>query len=162
LGDAAAGWRILDGKLKARGAARKFLTSRFLKPIARLSAGQALSAMRAAAAAIDISDGLIQDLKHVLEQSAVGAEIHADSIPLSAAYNSVMRGELDLALTGGEDYELLFCIRPGHTERELSRKLGVTVTRIGRIVRGRAAISLVGARAPRIGAAGFDHLKARG
>ena len=70
VGDAAVGLRILQGELRARGAARKFLVDRFLNPTARLAAGLALARMRPAPAAIDLSDGLWQDLGHILERSA--------------------------------------------------------------------------------------------
>ncbi len=72
LGDAAAGWRILERKLRPVGPERSFLVARFLKPAARLAAGQALARMSPAPAAIDISDGLLQDLGHILERSGVG------------------------------------------------------------------------------------------
>jgi thiamine-monophosphate kinase len=160
LGDAAAGWRILEGKLKAAGSHRKFLAARFLKPAARLDAGQALARIRPAPAAIDISDGMLQDLGHILDRSGVGAKIDPDAIPISPAYKSVMRGAIDLALTGGDDYELLFCIRPGYSERELTARLGVAVRRIGTIVRGRPEISLVGTHPRRLPIArGFDQLR---
>jgi thiamine-monophosphate kinase len=147
VGDAPAGWRILSRRLAAAGAPRKVLVLRALRPAARLAAGQALAKMRPAPAAIDISDGLLQDLGHILERSHVGAEIDTDAIPLSRAYRAVLGDDLELALTGGEDYELLFCIRPGNTERELARRLGVGVRRIGKIVRGRPSVSLKGRRA---------------
>jgi thiamine monophosphate kinase len=63
------------------------------------------------------------------------------------------------ALTGGEDYELIFCARPGHSEAELSRRLRVAVRRIGRIVRGKR-LNVIGANAPI--AAGWDQLRSRG
>ena len=131
LGDAALGWRILAGKLKTRGnakearAARKYLVDRFLSPQARLYAGQRLAALRPAPAAIDVSDGLMQDLGHILERSGVGAEIDASRIPISPAYRALMGDDLVHALTGGEDYELIFCVKPGHSESELSRRLRV-------------------------------------
>ena len=163
LGDAAAGWRILEGKLKAAGANRNFLVGRFLEPAARLAAGQALARMRPAPAAIDISDGMLQDLGHVLERSGVGAQIDPGAIPVSRAYQSVMRGArnaIGLALSGGEDYELLFCMRPGYSQPELTRRLGVAVRRIGTIVRGRPRISLVGPSAGRLPKLrGWDQLR---
>jgi thiamine-monophosphate kinase len=165
VGDAALGWRILAGKLRARGAPRKFLVDRFLKPAARLAAGQRLARIKPAPAAIDISDGLWQDLGHVLERSGVAAEIEAGAIPLSPAYCAVAGDDRELALSGGEDYELLFCVRPGHSEAALTRRLGVPVRRIGKIIRGRGA-TLIGhdaARtkiAPRAG--GWDQLRAQG
>ncbi len=156
VGDAAAGWRILAGKLRARGPARRHLLSRYLVPRARIDAGRRLATLRPAPAAIDISDGLLQDLGHILERSRVGAEIDPESIPTSKAYNELMGSDLSLALGGGEDYELLFCARPGHSERRLSRLLGIPVRRIGRIVRGRG-IRLKGGAMP--GIAGWDQLR---
>jgi thiamine-monophosphate kinase len=165
LGDAALGWRILAGKLKLRGdakknrAAKKHVVDRFLRPDARLDAGQRLAALRPAPAAIDVSDGLMQDLGHILERSGVGAEIDASRIPVSPAYRALMGGDLVHALTGGEDYELIFCMKPGHSESALSRRLGVEVRRIGRIVRGKR-LKVIGADAPIV--AGWDQLRPRG
>jgi thiamine-monophosphate kinase len=169
LGDAALGWRILAGKLKARGsapinlrryrAAKKFLIARFLRPDARLRAGQSLASIRPAPAAIDVSDGLMQDLGHILERSGVGAEIDASRIPLSPAYRALMGADPVHALTGGEDYELIFCLGPGRDQADLSRRLRVPVRRIGRIVRG-SRLKVIGASTPI--AAGWDQLRSRG
>ncbi|MFZ0887822.1 MAG: AIR synthase-related protein, partial [Candidatus Binataceae bacterium] len=141
--------------------ARSFLVRRALTPTARLAAGQALSRMRPAPAAIDISDGLLRDLRHILERSSVGAEIDTDAIPLSPAYRAAMRGDLELALGGGEDYELLFCLRHRYSEAELTRKLAVPAHRIGTIVRGRPAVVLKGrtGRQPMPSVAGWDQLR---
>ena len=161
LGDAALGWRILAGKLNAKKnyAARKYLVERFIRPSARLYAGQRLAVLRPAPAAIDVSDGLMQDLGHILERSGVGAEIDASRIPISPAYRELMGGDLTHALTGGEDYELIFCARPGYREAALSRRLRVAVRRIGTIVRGKQ-LKLIGASAPID--AGWDQLRSRG
>lgn len=161
LGDAALGWRILDGKIHARGAARRFLIDRFLNPVARVAAGMRLARIRPAPAAIDLSDGLWQDLGHLLERSGVGAEIDAAAIPLSPAYRAVAGDDRTLAIGGGEDYELLFALRAAQSSAELSRRLGVAVSRIGRIVRGRGA-RLIGADEVGTPAlAGWDQLKER-
>jgi len=157
LGDAAVGWRILEGKLRARGAARTHLINRYLAPTARLAAGARLARIRPAPAAIDISDGLWQDLGHILKRSRVGAEIDPSAIPVSDAYRAVMRGDLSLALGGGEDYELLFCVRPKYGARRLAAMLGVPVARIGTIVKGREA-RFLGGGAPAL--AGWDQLRA--
>jgi len=165
VGDAALGWRILEGKLRARGAVRDFLIDRFLNPVARLAAGQALARMLPAHSAIDLSAGLWQDLGHILERSRVGAEIDALAIPLSSAYRAVADDDLNVALSGGEEYELLFCMRPRLSDAVLSRRLGVPVRRIGRIVKGKRAV-LVGQRNAAKGSAtsftGWDQLRARG
>jgi thiamine-monophosphate kinase len=165
LGDAAIGWRILAGELKARGLSRKFLIDRFQQPIARLVAGQRLARIDPAPAAIDISDGLLQDLGHVLKRSGAGAEIDSDAIPLSSAYLEVAGANIEFALSGGEDYELLFCLRPGRSETALTRRLGVPVKRIGQIVRG-SGVTLIpkggkaSVKASRF--AGWDQLRTRG
>ena len=162
LGDAAVGWRLLAGRLKTRaGAARRQLVARALSPSARIAAGRALAKIRPSPAAIDISDGLLQDMGHIAARSGVGAELARNAIPVSEAYRTVMRGDLSLALGGGEDYELLFCARPGYSERELAGRLGVAVTRIGKIVRG-SGVRLVGAGGELVvqrGDAGWDQLR---
>ena len=139
LGDAALGLRILQGSIKARGAKRAFLLKRFLAPTARLAAGRKLARLRPVPAAIDLSDGLWQDLGHLLAASRVGAELAAETLPLSPAYRVVTGGDPTLALTGGDDYELLFCTRTELSAAMLARRLGVPVTRIGRIVKRRGA-----------------------
>lgn len=142
LGDAALGWRIMAGKVQANRASGKFLASRFLAPQARLAAGQKLSRMQPVPAAIDISDGLLQDLGHILERSGVGAEVDLEAIPRSPHYRAVAGERIDLALGGGEDYELLFCLAPGRSPAELSRRLEVAVHRIGRIVSRKQGLRL--------------------
>lgn len=168
LGDAGLGWRLLAGKLDARivrraklkryRVAKKYLVDRFLRPDARLEPGRRLAALSPAPAAIDISDGLLQDLGHILEKSGVGAEIDASRIPVSLAYQAIAGDDLSYALGGGEDYELLFCVRSGHSESQLTRRLGVAVRRIGKVVGGRR-LKLIGADAAKI--AGWDQLRSR-
>ncbi len=156
LGDAALGWRILANEVRAQRRARRFLVNRYLAPTARLGAGARLARLRPVPAAIDISDGLLQDLSHVLDSSRVGADLDESKIPLSTGYRLVARDDLSHALTGGEDYELLFCVRTGLSDRELSRRLGVRVTRIGSIRRGRG-VQLAHMKLP--ASAGYDQLR---
>jgi len=161
LGDAALGWCILAGKLSPgkNRAARLYLIKRFLHPQARLYAGQRLAALRPTPVAIDVSDGLMQDLGHILKRSGVGAVVDATRIPVSTAYRTLMGDNLVHALTGGEDYELIFCVRSGRSESALSRSLRVAVRRIGTIVRGKR-LTVIGASAPIV--AGWDQLRSRG
>jgi len=163
LGDAAAGLRILEGGLTARGAARKFLINRFLEPTARVDAGLKLAKLRPTPAAIDISDGLCQDLGHILERSGVGAELEADAIPLSRAYRSILGDDRELALNGGDDYELLFCLKRGHSEKKLAHDLGIAVRRIGRIVASERGLTLrdQAGISRALTAAGWNHLRER-
>jgi thiamine-monophosphate kinase len=165
VGDAAAGLRILSGRLRARGAARKFLVDRFLQPTARLKAGLRLALIKPAPAAIDLSDGLWQDLSHLLERSRVGAEIDVSELPLSAAYRAVLRNDPTLALKGGEDYELLFCLRRAVAASALTRSLGVRVSRIGRITSAGKAVLINAADSIDRGGsqllAGWDQLRSQ-
>jgi thiamine-monophosphate kinase len=163
LGDAAAGLRILRGELRAQGSAREFLVGRFLAPQARLEAGARLARLKPTPAAIDISDGLWQDLGHILERSGAGAEVRAEALPLSPAYRELIDSP-ELALSGGEDYELLFCMRPRLSEAMLTRRLGVPVRQVGVITRGTHTL-LIGkdgtsVKRPRFG--GFDQLRRDG
>jgi len=165
LGDAATGLRILSGRLRATAAARKFLVNRFLQPAARLKAGLRLAQIKPAPAAIDLSDGLWQDLGHILERSGAGAEIDSGALPLSAAYRATVGDDPALALGGGEDYELLFCLRRAVAAPVLTRRLGVRVSRIGRITSSGAAV-LVDARGAALGLGttpllGWDQLRSR-
>ncbi|HEY2104704.1 MAG TPA: thiamine-phosphate kinase [Candidatus Binataceae bacterium] len=166
LGDSALGWRIMAGEFQAQGAARKYLVGRFVAPQARLTAGQRLSRIGPAPAAIDISDGLLADLGHILERSRVGAEVDLAAVPRSRHYLAVAGDRMDLALSGGEDYELLFCLPAGsHSPQTLSRRLGIAVHRIGRIVNRGRGLRLRGADGrliPAAGPRGWDQLGSEG
>jgi thiamine-monophosphate kinase len=162
VGDASLGLGILQNGVDATGRARDFLVKRFLQPRAQLEAGRKLARFNPVPAAIDISDGLWQDLSHILERSGVGADIDRGAIPLSPAYRQVYGDNPDLALSGGDDYELLFCIRRNISEAALSRRLGVKVSRIGEIIRGKRARLSNGAGQPQMTAQpGWDQLRAR-
>ena len=84
---------------------------------------------------IDTSDGLSTDLAHLCEESGVGAEVDASRIPRARVGKAERQVDLDLALHGGEDYELLFTVRPG--KRVPKQIDGVPLTEIGRIIRSR-------------------------
>jgi len=120
-------------------------------PEPRLGAGRILARTRGGGACIDVSDGLLADLGHVLEASGVGAELDARRLPAPRRFAAACaRARLDpweLQLMGGEDYELLFTIRPaGPTASVLARRLRVAVTEIGTVTR--RGLRLRGARAP--------------
>ena len=126
LGDSLAGMNILRtrnrGKRGAGGGQHmshlRYLIERHLRPTPRIEEGHLLATHHLATAAIDLSDGLAGDLVHVCEESRVGAEIEIAALPLSPACRSYAAAHrLDpahLALTGGEDYELLFTVSPGN------------------------------------------------
>ncbi len=120
-------------------------------PEPRLEAGRALARLSWRGGCIDVSDGLASDLRNLLDGTGLGADIESDSIPISKACSAGCRrlglSSADLAATGGEDYELLFSLRPGApSAAALSRRLGVPVSEIGRVsrrsgIRGLAAPS---------------------
>ena len=101
-----------------------------------MAAGIALRGI--ATSAIDVSDGLAADLEHVLRASGAGASIEAARLPLSAALLAAFGREraTDLALAGGDDYELAFTVPPERERLLAEAPLEVPVTRIGTIERG--------------------------
>ncbi|RUL14263.1 thiamine-phosphate kinase [Proteus mirabilis] len=111
LGDSAAGLAVLQNKLQpSQPESRDYFITRHLRPQPRLLQGQALRSL--ASAAIDISDGLISDLNHILTASGCGARINLDALPYSTAMKSqVSKEQAEIwALSGGEDYELCFTV----------------------------------------------------
>jgi thiamine-monophosphate kinase len=144
-GRARAGDRIfvtgsLGGPALALARAERGLARIRRPPTARLEAGRALARMRGRVSCIDISDGFVSDLGHLLEGTGLGAEIEAERLPRPRGFaRSCAELHLDparLAATGGEDYELLFTLAPGAPKAEaLTRRLGVPVTEVGRVTR---------------------------
>jgi len=112
LGDAALGLKLWDQR-ESSDPGIQFLKQRLMYPVPRLEAGIALRGQ--ARCAIDISDGLLADLGHVLEASGVGATLQLADIPLSEAFTALGGDTLQwpLALSGGDDYELLFTLPEG-------------------------------------------------
>ncbi|BCA81045.1 thiamine-phosphate kinase [Desulfuromonas sp. AOP6] len=114
------------------------LSARHHDPRARTELGRALAAAHIPSAMIDLSDGLLADLGHVLTASGAGAHIDAEALPLSVDFQAALshgQASLDLALAGGEDYELLFTVPASREDRlaELSRQFKLDLTRIGYI-----------------------------
>jgi thiamine-monophosphate kinase len=115
VGDAAAGLQVLQGSWAGPAEWHEALLQRFLRPEARLEHGVALRGV--ASAAIDVSDGVLADAAHVAAASAVRLRLDPSKLPLSAALRSHpdRAYAVELALTGGDDYELLFTIGPDAT-----------------------------------------------
>jgi thiamine-monophosphate kinase len=111
---------------------------RHFYPAPRLRLGRMLRERKIATAMIDTSDGLSTDLTHICNESGVGAEIDASRIPCARVGQPPRSVDLDLALHGGEDYELLFTVSaPATVPRTLA---GVALTEIGRITSGRKIV----------------------
>jgi len=148
LGGAAAGLRLLEqseapdiGHARG-GSSSDALIARQLEPKPRLAEGRML-AKAGAGAMIDLSDGLGGDARHIAEASGVGLRIEAAALPLAAglaeAAESLGRDPLELAVRGGEDYELLAAIPPeriGEAASEIEKHGGTVLTRVGEIVAG--------------------------
>jgi thiamine-monophosphate kinase len=112
LGDAAAGLSLLKAR-QMRGREPDELIRRFDFPEPRVALG--LRARGLATAAMDLSDGLIGDLPKLAQASSLAAHVNVERLPLSSAMSATMAADdaLNLALAGGDDYELLFAVPPG-------------------------------------------------
>lgn len=129
-GDAAAGLELLQ-----RGGDRDHaLAVRFRRPEPRLALGRNLVGI--ATAAIDVSDGLLADLGHILEASGVGARIELARLPVSNALTETGGEVHDHALAGGDDYELCFCVPPEKLSKLQALQNDCDITVIGEITAG--------------------------
>ncbi len=137
LGAAAAGMEMLKQQMSFEPEAATSLRQAFLQPCPRIAEGQLL-AEQGVKAAIDISDGLIADLSHLCRASQVGARIDIDRLPINPAVkNSFGDRSLEMALSGGEDYELLFTASTGVIDIVKTRA-SHPVTVIGEVVADKA------------------------
>jgi len=134
---------------------------KFNYPSARIAAGHVLR--HAATSAIDVSDGVLQDLTHILQASDVSAEICVDKLPISPSVKSMLSEQqaIEFALVGGEDYELLFTL-PEEQKAYLDQNataMGVEFTCIGQIKGTGSGIQLVkdGEKYPLPTKQGFQH-----
>jgi thiamine-monophosphate kinase len=162
-GSAAALARLAESKPVGAEYLRHFPShfSRHSRPQARVAVGQSLRRRGLASAMIDLSDGLSTDLEHICQESHVGAEIEAEAIPRAQIGPGKKEPgkkpvALELALHGGDDYELLFTSAAAVP----SQIAGVRVTRIGRTVRsaGMKLVDAAGKQQP-LQAAGWEHFK---
>jgi thiamine-monophosphate kinase len=136
IGDGALGLRALRGEVADPDG---FLAGRYRLPRPRL--GLRLTGI--ANAAMDVSDGLLQDCGHLCRASDVSATVESARVPLSEAALAV--GPLELCLTGGDDYELLLAVSPDREPALLSEfaRVGLQVTRIGRFAVGEPVVTVV-------------------
>ncbi len=140
------------------------LASRLLDPTPRVSAALVLAESGYATALIDVSDGILADFGHIAEQSHVGGQLFVEELPLSGSLRTeaaiMAVNPRQLALSGGEDYELCFTAHRVNREkiRENMKKCGVEVTRIGIVTppTGIIALNSDGSRFSCL-AAGFNH-----
>ncbi len=182
LGDAAAGLRLIERGARLHGPAPReavlssegaqangshpidYVLLRQLQPEPRVGWGLLLGHKQLATAMIDISDGLSSDLNHLCSESKVGALIDASSIPIDPLVKELSgRRALDplmLALHGGEDFELLFAVKPENVVRLPSRVDGVSLTRIGEITEAATGVRISeGSRTWNLEPGGWEHFK---
>jgi thiamine-monophosphate kinase len=166
IGDAALALKLLKSKSSQpeRGPAA-YLLARHHRPTPKVAAGALLARERLATAMIDVSDGLLQDLGHICKVSKIGAVLWEEKLPLSPAYRALCgKAGTRPALTGGEDYELLFCAPPRNRSRIAELQHGtadLVMTRIGTCVSARAGITVFdrAGKPLSIRAEGHDHFK---
>jgi thiamine-monophosphate kinase len=163
-GDAALGLAHLRGTVRLSDTALHHCLARLETPVPLVALGRRLRGV--ASGAIDVSDGLVADLGHILERSGLAAEVWLDKLPQSRALAECSDAALarECALGGGDDYELLFTAPP---ERRavilaLSADIGLPLTRIGRTLPGAPVVSVLdeAGRPVPVRAGGFDHFRA--
>ena len=161
LGDSAAGLDLLLQNRKIENESDRYFIQRHLHPTPRVELGLALRAF--SCCALDISDGLLADLEHILERSQVGAEIYLENLPLShhlcTQYEQTQAEKF--ALTGGEDYELCFTVSEEKRKEmeQVLRSQGIKVTCIGQILPETSGLNLLknGKKIALPTHIGFDH-----
>ena len=171
LGDARLALEVFRGHVQVPAAVFEHARRRMEQPSPRVALGQSLRGL--ATAAIDVSDGFLGDLKHILKASGVGARIDLDSAIILLASPALFTGSnpdlalqitaaqtLEWVLAGGDDYELVFTAPPAQAQRvaQAARDAKTRITRVGRIER-EAGVRLEGSQGP-IQAdrfASFDH-----
>ena len=161
VGDARLALESLRGTVALEGLDFESVRVAMEQPQPRVALGLALRGV--ASSAIDVSDGLLGDLAHILRRSGVGATVDVDGVPRSAALGRQAQAlQRQCTLGGGDDYELVFTAPPGHAQAvaAAARQAGVQVTRIGVIEAG-AGLRLIDAQrralVNRFGS--FDHFK---
>ncbi|WP_018982959.1 thiamine-phosphate kinase [Salinimonas chungwhensis] len=161
LGDAAAGLDILTRKIEAGDGVKSYLVDRHLFPTPRVAVGTALR--RVASSCIDVSDGFLSDLNHILRASSCGACIQVDKLPISSQLRDTVDVEqaTQYALTGGDDYELIFTVNEeqrGKLETALA-STGITTTCVGQITghEGKVDLKQNNEPYPMPSVTGFEH-----
>ncbi len=162
-GEAAGGLQLLQSSTEPNSSAsaqpRAQLLERFYKPVPRVALGIAIRHL--ASAAMDVSDGLLTDLRKLCAASRCGAQLQLESLPHSTALHAVFDAAVAeyLALQGGDDYELLFTVAPENLLRleAAIADVGVICTPIGRVTEGSEVSCYRQGQLVAIKDSGFDH-----
>lgn len=159
-GEAGLGLAHLQGRVRLEGRAREACLARLHAPEPRVDLGRRLRGL--ARSAIDVSDGLLADLGHILEASGVGADVRWPAVPKAAAIAACADQVLarECVLAGGDDYELVFTAPPfRRAEIEaIGKELGIVLSRIGVCMPGTPEVALRDAAGATLPVPpGFDH-----
>lgn len=166
LGGAQAGLELLSGLAKSIPGAASAV-KRHCRPVPRLREAEALGRAGGVNGMIDISDGLASECQHLAKESRVGIEIQEEKIPVLPVTQKVAEARgaegTDLALFGGDDYELLFTAPERRSEKLVKavEALGTKVTILGKVTRGKPGVVLIARSGERrkVTRAGFDHFR---
>jgi thiamine-monophosphate kinase len=162
-GLSAAGLKMLKQNLKFDAETTRLFRDAHLRPLPRIDEGQILL-HRAVKCAIDISDGLIADLNHICEQSNVSARIRQDALPVHPSLKANFKSDyMQLILSGGEDYELLFTASTLVMPR-LKKTMPCPITIIGEITGGKPGqVELIDEKGKAVPwqKAGWEHFKSK-
>ena len=161
LGSSAGGLQLMLSGAKADREAAAFLRQAHRRPEPRVAQGQALSAL-GIGVAMDVSDGLLDDLSKLCVASGVAADVRRDDVPVHPLLREAFPDRaLELALNGGEDYELLFAGPPSLVVEAVAR-LGPPATVIGEVTRGQpGSVRLIdcSGQAQKVAVRGWDHFR---
>jgi thiamine-monophosphate kinase len=166
LGEAAAGLEILRRELQLDPTLTEPLTRAHLDPQPQSAAGRLLAREGLATACIDLSDGVATDLMHICRLSQVGAKLTAEDLPVPPGVRAVARmvdqDPVELALQGGEDYQLLFTCDPdqaSHLPVVFSQAGLPGPSRIGEIIFGKEVVLITAKKEKIISGGGYDHFR---
>jgi len=163
LGAASAGLKILLGRISTKGYGR--LVKAQLEPRARVREGLVLAKSSSVTSAIDITDGLAANAWQISRMSKVKMILGYEKLPIDPIAKKFARFRGldvdDFALFGGEDFELLFTVRPRGWEkvRQALKRAGTTVTQIGQVTSGRGVFILRGGKTQVLPDRGYEHFK---
>ena len=169
LGDSRGGLELLMAPAyEVSESCRRLLLEKHLTPRPRLGEGQSLGKCGRVHAMADVSDGLLSDVRHICGASRLGAEIWVNELPVSTACREAARAcgadAFSWAMTGGEDYELVFTVDPRdapQVRKILEAETGTECTVVGRMLRREQGIHAVFPDGTRVEwsteAAGWDH-----
>jgi thiamine-monophosphate kinase len=161
LGSAALGWELIQKRNHSKTSLP--FRCQHSRPTPRLAWGRQLLSSGLVTAMIDVSDGLAGDLRHIAEASRVGFEVQTEILPRHPSFEKLCARfrlkPLDLLLSGGEDYELLFTVKRGSEKSFCAwlERVRLTATLIGRAVQGKEVRFFQQGKRVAAGAQGFTH-----